>query len=151
MIDLTAHCDLYNQRCKPLTQIGLGSYTPALAWETGHHRLPSEREYEGLTDDAIGGRDQRDWWPPDLIQTPASLIWPPRPVAALKWLFGFPGYLWPMNSFYLAMALVTWFFLTPDLASMRSFEPGWMAIIFGRNPGVDVPRLRRLAPVSVRS
>ena len=116
-----------------MTQIALGTYTPALAWRAGHHRFQSERECEGLTNDAIGERDQRDWWPPDLIQTPASFIWPPRPVAALKWLFGFPGYLWPLNSFYLAMALVTWFFLTPDLATMRSFEPGWIAIIFGRN------------------
>jgi len=116
-----------------LTQIVVGAYTSALAWRAGQTRLQSEWEYQGLTDNAFGERDQRDWWAPDVIQMPATFAWPPRPVAALKWLFGFPGYLWPLNSFYLAMALVTWFFLTPDLASMRSFEPGWMAIIYGRN------------------
>ena len=111
----------------------VGAYTSALAWRAGQTRLQSEWEYQGLTDNAFGERDQRDWWAPDVIQIPATFAWPPRPVAALKWLFGFPGYLWPLKSFYLAMALLTWFFLTPDLASMRSFEPGWMAIIYGRN------------------
>ena len=84
-----------------------------------------------MTDGAIGQRDERgDWQPPGLVQMPAPYRWPPRPAALVKW---FGGYLWPWNCIYLGIALVTWFFLTPELASMRSFEPGWMAIVFGRN------------------
>ena len=87
-----------------------------------------------MSDATIGTRDERgDWRPTDPISMPAPFAWPPRPVGILKWLFGFPGYLWPWNSLYLAIALVTWFFLTPDLASMRTFEAGWISLVFARN------------------
>ena len=86
-----------------------------------------------MTDAAFGKRDARgEWRPPYLVQSP-PLVCPPRPLAALKWLFQFNGYLWPLNSLVLAITLVTWFVLTPDLASMRSFAPWWIAIVFGRN------------------
>ena len=66
------------------------------------------------------------------------MVWPPRLVGTLKWFFGWPGYLWPWNSLILGIALVTWFFLTPPLATMQTFEPGWIALIFGRNLGMMV-------------
>ncbi len=92
-----------------------------------------------MADTTLGTRDKRgDWRPPYLIQLPAPLAWPPQPVAVLKWLFGLPGYLWPWNSLYLAIALVTWFFLTPDLADMRNFELGWIAFILGRNLAMTI-------------
>ena len=76
-----------------------------------------------MTDAALGIRDARgDWRPPYLLEAPAPLAWPPRPLGVLKWLFGFPGFLWPWNTMYLGIAALTWFFLTPPLASMRSFE-----------------------------
>jgi sterol desaturase/sphingolipid hydroxylase (fatty acid hydroxylase superfamily) len=74
-----------------------------------------------------------DWRPEAPITLPPIASWPPRPVATLKWLFGFPGYLWPMNSLWLAISLVTWFFLTPALESMRFFEPWWIGILLARN------------------
>jgi sterol desaturase/sphingolipid hydroxylase (fatty acid hydroxylase superfamily) len=87
-----------------------------------------------LTDSLTGVRNRNgDWWPNEPIQMPAPFVWPLQPWAALKWFFGFPGYFWPLNSFYFAIALLTWLFLTPDLASMRNFEAGWIAIILGRN------------------
>ena len=46
---------------------------------------------------------------------------------------GSPAICGRVNGTYLVIALVTWFFLTPDLASMRSFEPGWIAFVFLRN------------------
>lgn len=79
-------------------------------------------------------RDNRgDWRPPYVIEVEAPYRWPPQPMAALKWLFAFPGYLWPWNCLYLATALATWLFLMPDLATMESFEPWWIALILGRN------------------
>ena len=92
-----------------------------------------------MTTTTLGTRDERgDWRPPYLLELPAVLQWPPRPLAILKWLFGFPGYLWPWNALFLGIALAAWFFLTPDLAAMQRFEPGWVALILGRNLGLTI-------------
>ena len=92
-----------------------------------------------MSDTTVLKRNKRgDWTPPYLLQMPAPFAWPPQPLKLLKWLFGFPGYLWPWNSLYLAIAVVTWFFLTPDLASMQQFELDWIAVIFARNVGLTL-------------
>lgn len=75
----------------------------------------------------------RDWRPAARIALPPIYAWPPRPLAVARWLLGFPGFLWPMNSLTLSIAVVTWCFLTPDLAAMKSFEAWWIAIILLRN------------------
>lgn len=82
----------------------------------------------GLSD---GGRS--DWQPPELVQTPPVFVWPPQPLQFLKWAFGFPGYLWPWNTLFAAIALLTWLFLTPDLERMKTFSTDWIAFIFVRN------------------
>jgi sterol desaturase/sphingolipid hydroxylase (fatty acid hydroxylase superfamily) len=82
----------------------------------------------------LGQRDKwGEWHPPALIEPPPVFVWPPKPAKFLKWLFGFPGYLWPWNSLYAAIALFTWVFLTPDLATMKTLEFGWIAILFSVN------------------
>jgi sterol desaturase/sphingolipid hydroxylase (fatty acid hydroxylase superfamily) len=87
-----------------------------------------------MTTASAQGRNARgDWRPAQPIALPPTIAWPPRPMATLKWLFGFPGYLWPMNMLWLSITLISWFFLTPDLASMRSFEAWWIAVLFVRN------------------
>ncbi len=92
-----------------------------------------------MTDTTLGTRNaQGDWRPPHPLDVPAPLAWPPRPAAALKWFFGFPGYLWPWNAAYLGIALITWFFLTPALASMQTFELWWIALLFFRNLGLAI-------------
>ncbi len=53
--------------------------------------------------------------------------------ATLTFLFGVPGYLWPQNAFWLAIAALTWTYLTPDLATMATFELWWIGLIFARN------------------
>jgi sterol desaturase/sphingolipid hydroxylase (fatty acid hydroxylase superfamily) len=83
---------------------------------------------------ASGNRIRRaEWRPPEPLRPPPLFVWPPRPAAFLRWLFGYPGYLWPWNTAYAVIATATWLFLTPDFARMKSFEPGWVAAIFGRN------------------
>ena len=85
----------------------------------------------------LGTRDARgEWQPAELIQTPPVFVWPPRPLAFLKWLFGFPGYLMPWNLFFVAVAIVSWLFLTPELERMTRFEPGWMIAIYLRNAAI---------------
>lgn len=74
-----------------------------------------------------------DWRPAEPIALPPTIAWPPRPRAIARWLFGFPGYLWPMNALWLALTLASWHWLTPDLASMRTVEAWWVAAIFARN------------------
>ena len=84
-------------------------------------------------------RDERgNWGPTYLREMPAPMVWPPRLIGSLKWFFGWPGYLWPWNALWLGMALVTWFFLTPALATMQTLELWWVALIFGRNLGIAV-------------
>ena len=85
----------------------------------------------------LGARDARgEWQPAEVIQTPAVFVWPPRPKAFLKWLFGFPGYLYPFNAIFIAVSVVAWLFLTPELERMARFEPGWMIGIYLRNAGI---------------
>lgn len=92
-----------------------------------------------MSESAPNLRDQGgNWRPPYLVELPALFAWPPRPLDALKWLFGFHGYLWPWNSLYLGIALATWFLLTPDLADLRDLEPGWIALILGRNAAMTL-------------
>ena len=59
--------------------------------------------------------------------------WPPQPVAIFKWLFGFPGYLWPWPALFIGLAVVVWLFLTPDPAQMKNFSVNWIAWLLVRN------------------
>jgi sterol desaturase/sphingolipid hydroxylase (fatty acid hydroxylase superfamily) len=74
-----------------------------------------------------------DWKPPNALKAPPVFVWPPRPIGFLKFVFGFPGYLWPWNTLFLTIAFLTWRFLTPDLATMKNFSAGWVGIILLRN------------------
>lgn len=74
-----------------------------------------------------------DWRPAGKIALAPINAWPPRLVETFKWMFGFPGYLWPYNLFWVAVSVVTWTYLTPDLADMQSFEVWWLALLYGRN------------------
>jgi len=83
---------------------------------------------------SIGKPERRGGYqPPKLVDTAPLFAWPPQPLGLLKWLFGFPGYLWPWTALYAAISLVTWVFLTPNLSTMKSFSVGWVAYIFCRN------------------
>jgi sterol desaturase/sphingolipid hydroxylase (fatty acid hydroxylase superfamily) len=74
-----------------------------------------------------------DWRPPKQLQAPPVFVWPPRPLAFLRWFFGSPGYLLPWNVAYAVVALASWAFLTPDMSRMRHFAFGWISILFAVN------------------
>jgi hypothetical protein len=59
--------------------------------------------------------------------------WPTKPVAIFKWLFGFPGYLWPWPTFFMTISLVSWLFLMPDVDKMKHFSADWVALLFAQN------------------
>jgi sterol desaturase/sphingolipid hydroxylase (fatty acid hydroxylase superfamily) len=58
---------------------------------------------------------------------------PLRILALTKWMFGFPGYLWPWQAFFIGAAALSWYFLTPDLAKMKDFSINWLGVLLIRN------------------
>ena len=77
-----------------------------------------------------------DWRPPYPIEFAPLFTWPFRLREALKWLLTYPGYLWPENSVYVLIALVTWFYLQPALTRCVEFRPGWISQMYLRNLGL---------------
>ena len=92
-----------------------------------------------MAEPTVVTRDERGNWSPSYLeQPPAPMVWPPRLLGWLKWLFGWPGYLWPWNTIFLGFALVAWFFMMPPMEAMKTFELGWIALIFARNLGLTI-------------
>jgi sterol desaturase/sphingolipid hydroxylase (fatty acid hydroxylase superfamily) len=79
------------------------------------------------------GDPRKPWnWHPELpLKHPPVLVWPPRPVAFLGWLFG-RGVLFSQHVLFIALAAIAWYF-TPALERMVHFEAGWIAEIWLRN------------------
>jgi len=79
-------------------------------------------------------RDARGEWQPPKLPAPSPLFsWPWRLRPALKVLFGNEGLLWSKNAVYIGLAVIAWFFFTPDLARTETFALGWIAEVFLRN------------------
>lgn len=76
---------------------------------------------------------QGEWHPAEAIVPAPINAWPPRPIQTFKWLFGWPGFIWPENIFWVGVSVFTWAFLTPELATMKTFELWWVAVLFVRN------------------
>jgi len=75
-------------------------------------------------------------WRPSYACTYSPLFqWPIRPLKIIQWLFGYPGYLWPLHLMYTALAFVTWYFLQPDLSQTASLQIRWIIFMFLRNLG----------------
>ena len=72
------------------------------------------------------------------IQSAPVFVWPPRPAALLRFVFGMPGYFLPLNILYMGMAVLTWFVLTPSMARMAIFQWDWVAQVYARNLGLTV-------------
>jgi sterol desaturase/sphingolipid hydroxylase (fatty acid hydroxylase superfamily) len=72
-------------------------------------------------------------WSPSIPHPVPLFVWPPRPLALIKWIFGYPGYLLPWTMGYMAISIVTWLYLTPDMARMKSLDVHWIGFIFVRN------------------
>ena len=81
-----------------------------------------------------GERNKRgDWLPDHVLAYAPVFLWPPKPLATLKWLFGYPGFFFPFGVFYMAVPTITWACFTPEMATMRTFAVGWIAYILLRN------------------
>lgn len=86
-----------------------------------------------------GTRTTRGEWTPSRRAGFGPLFdWPTNPARILRWFFGFPGYLFPWNALYLAVAVAAYRFATPSAATMRTLAPGWVLLILARNLGLVV-------------
>jgi hypothetical protein len=70
---------------------------------------------------------------PGKISPPPVFVRPWSALAFGKWLFGFPGYLWPWNVLYLGIGIATWTWATPSLETMKTIEPWWVGAVLARN------------------
>ena len=84
-----------------------------------------------MADTTLDGRDDKSKWQPEPLKEDGIYFWPIRPRTTLQWLKGY--FFSPISLFHTALPLLTWFYLTPDLASMKTFELDWIVIIFIRN------------------
>jgi sterol desaturase/sphingolipid hydroxylase (fatty acid hydroxylase superfamily) len=93
------------------------------------------KDSEGVADAGEQSRTERrsGYRPEQPIKMGPLFQWPLRPAALFKWLFGFPGFLWPYPAFFVALALLSWLFLTPDMGRMESFSADWIAALLARN------------------
>ena len=86
-----------------------------------------------MVDEKYGRRDRRgDWKPFKLWEYPPVIVWPPRPKAFLKWMFGLPGFIFPYNLIFALVAVGYWFIL-PPIETFQTFELGWIAYIWAIN------------------
>ncbi|MDZ4816812.1 MAG: sterol desaturase family protein [Verrucomicrobiota bacterium] len=85
-------------------------------------------------DELQGSRNAKgEWRPPYAIKYAPIFRWPPQIKGVFKWLFGYPGYLWPWNVIYVAIVLVSWFYLQPSLDRCVTFKWDWIAQMLLRN------------------
>jgi sterol desaturase/sphingolipid hydroxylase (fatty acid hydroxylase superfamily) len=84
-----------------------------------------------MDDLKFGTRNKRgDYAPNDPLTIAPIFVWPPRPMAFLRWL---PGYFLPWNALFLALGAIWWFWLTPAQQTMQTLSWGWILWLFARN------------------
>jgi sterol desaturase/sphingolipid hydroxylase (fatty acid hydroxylase superfamily) len=84
-----------------------------------------------MDDLLYGVRNKRgDWAPHGRSEIAPFWAWPPQFLQVLKWI---PGYIWPWNFFHMATALLWWYFVVPDIETMKVLSWGWAAYLLGAN------------------
>ena len=81
-----------------------------------------------------GVRNAKGEWRPDYPAAYAPVfVWPPRPLAFLKWLVTWPGFMWPRNFVLLGISAASWFWFQPALSRCAHFQWDWIAQLLLRN------------------
>lgn len=73
-----------------------------------------------------------NWLPPLPIQSAPIFVWPPRVLDALKFLVSSP-FIGSIMLPYVLLAMISWYWLQPELARCAEFEIGWILQLLGRN------------------
>lgn len=95
--------------------------------ETSHNKCCG-----ALMDDLkFGARNKRgDWAPFKNLELAPYFTWPRDPMKYVEWL---KGYLFPWNMMFMALALLFWNFLTPEIETLKTLSAGWIFYLFARN------------------
>ena len=84
-----------------------------------------------MTDSTIPRPEAYEEWKPEPVKLTGLFLWPIQLRETLKWL---KNYLFsPISLFHFGIPLVTWFFLTPSMATMKTFALDWILILYFRN------------------
>ena len=88
-------------------------------------------------DDGKETRDAQGQWAPRVLQKAQPFIWPIQPKKLLRFLLGFPGFLWPFGLVaYFGLGALTWYFLQPgsdNLSNFSQLSAGWILPMYLRN------------------
>jgi len=81
----------------------------------------------------FGTRDKRgNYAPNEPAGTAPLFVFPPRPLAVLKWL---PHYFFPYNAIFFLSALAWWTWIIPPVEVMQTLAWGWVVWLFAVNAG----------------
>ena len=84
-----------------------------------------------MEDLQFGVRNKRgDWAPNARLEIAPFWVRPLQPSKILSWL---PGYFWPWNAFHMAMALLYWRFVIPDVETMKTLDWSWALRLYAVN------------------
>ena len=72
------------------------------------------------------------WHPPLPLEGVPVFVWPPRPMAALRYLASL-AFLGSVIAPFTATAAFAWFYLQPALARCAEFRADWLLQMYGRN------------------
>ncbi len=78
------------------------------------------------------GKDAWAWHPPLPLQGIPVFVWPPRPLAALKFLASL-SFLGSVMVPFGALAIVTWTYLQPALERCAEIQADWILQMYARN------------------
>nr|WP_315243767.1 sterol desaturase family protein [uncultured Albidiferax sp.] len=84
-----------------------------------------------MDDSQLGKRNKRGDWAPYQALEPAPL-WV-RPVNLGKILRWLVSYVWPWNALHMASALLYWYAVVPDVATMKTLGWGWALWLYAVN------------------
>jgi sterol desaturase/sphingolipid hydroxylase (fatty acid hydroxylase superfamily) len=81
-----------------------------------------------------GYYDEKGYWIPENPAAYAPLISRPwRPLQVLRYLFGYPGFIWPRHIFFVVLAFLSWHIFQPSLDLTGVIAAGWITFMFVRN------------------
>ena len=75
------------------------------------------------------------WHPPLPLEGVPVFVWPPRPVAAMKYLVSL-AFLGSIVVPFGVLATLSWLFLQPALERCAELEAGWILQMYARNLGL---------------
>ena len=88
-------------------------------------------------DDGTETRDERGEWMPRVQGKAQPFVWPIQPKKLLRFLLGFPGFLWPLGAAaHYGLAALTWYYLQPgadQLSNFSQLSAGWILPMYARN------------------